>query len=63
MDGRGWRGEPGLVLGGVKRTKALRASRKNRNRQPWEVGGWRDPPECTRDLRGERFLRTQREGP
>jgi hypothetical protein len=25
------------------------------------VGG--DPPECTRDMGGERFLRTHREGP
>ena len=23
-----------------KRTEALRGSRKNGNRQPWEVGGW-----------------------
>jgi hypothetical protein len=38
-----------------KRTKALRASRKNGNRQPQEVGGWGVPPECTRDLRGERL--------
>jgi hypothetical protein len=33
------RGDPDLVLGG-KRTEALRASRKNENRQPQEVGGW-----------------------
>jgi hypothetical protein len=38
-----------------KRTEALRASRKNTNRQPWEVGGWGHSLECTRDLGGERF--------
>ena len=38
-----------------ERTEALRASRKNRNRQPQEVGGLGDPPECTRDLGGERL--------
>jgi hypothetical protein len=35
-------GEPDLVLGEVK---GLRASRKNVNRQPQEIGGWGDPPE------------------
>lgn len=33
----------------------MRASRKNGNRQPLEVGGWRDPPDCIRDLGGERL--------
>ena len=53
--GGGGGGEHDLVLGGGKRTEALRASRKNRKKQPREVGGWGDPPECTRDLGGERF--------
>ena len=44
--------EPDLVLG---EGKGLRASRKNGNRQPQEVGGWGDPPECIRDLGGERL--------
>jgi hypothetical protein len=43
-----------------KRTKILRASRKSGNRQPQEIGGWGEPPECTGDLGGER---THREGP
>ena len=38
-DGEG-RGEHDLILGGGERTEALRASRKNGNRQPQEVGGW-----------------------
>jgi len=33
----------------------VRVSRKNENRQPWEVGCWEDPPEYTRDLGGERL--------
>jgi len=33
----------------------LRASRKNGNRQLWEVGDRPPPPECTRDLRSERL--------
>jgi len=39
-----------------EKTDALRANRKNGNRQPQDVGG-RDPPECTRDLGGERLAR------
>jgi hypothetical protein len=39
-----------------KRTETQRASRKIRNRQPQEIGGWRDPPECTIDMGGERLL-------
>jgi hypothetical protein len=36
-------------------SEALGASRKNGNRQLWELGGGgRDPLECTRDLGGER---------
>jgi hypothetical protein len=42
-------------IGWGKRVKALRVRRKNGNRQPLEVGGWRDPAECTRDLGGERL--------
>jgi hypothetical protein len=45
------REEHDLVLGGEKGLKPLRASRKNGNRQLQEVGGWKDPPECTKDLR------------
>jgi hypothetical protein len=41
-------------LGGGKGLKSLRASRKNENSLIKEVGGWRIPPECTRDLEGER---------
>jgi len=33
----------------------MRASRKKVNREPQEEGGWEDPPECTRDLEGERL--------
>ena len=40
---------------GGNRTEALRASRKNGNRQPPEIGGWQDPLEYTRDLGGERL--------
>jgi hypothetical protein len=36
-------------------TEALRASRKNANKQPQEIGGWGNPPECTRDLGGKRL--------
>ena len=55
---RGWgkRGERNWVMGGGKRLKSLRDSRKKRNMKPQEVGGWRDPPEYTRDLGGERLL-------
>jgi hypothetical protein len=35
------------------RTEALKSSRINGNRQPWEVG---DPLECARDLEGDRLL-------
>jgi hypothetical protein len=35
--------------------EALRASKKIGNTQPREMGGWGDPPECTRDLGGERL--------
>jgi hypothetical protein len=41
-------------------TEALKASRKNVNRQPQEIGGWEDIPECTRDLGGERLSRHKR---
>jgi hypothetical protein len=39
-------------IGGRKRTEVLSASRKNGNRQPWEIGGWWNPPESTRDMGG-----------
>jgi hypothetical protein len=35
--------------------KAPRASRKNGNRQPQEIGSWEDHPVCTQDLRGKRL--------
>jgi hypothetical protein len=37
--GVGGRGEPDLVLGEGKKTEVPRASRKNANRQPQEIGG------------------------
>ena len=40
---------------GGKRSEALRSSRKNGNSQLKEIGGWGDPPKCTRDLGGERL--------
>jgi hypothetical protein len=40
---------------GGKRTEALKASKKNGNRQPQEIGGWGNPSECTRDLGGKRL--------
>ena len=43
------------VLSEGKELKSLRASRKNENSLIKEVGGWRIPPECTRDLEGERL--------
>jgi hypothetical protein len=46
--------EPDQVLGGGK-IEAPRPSRKNGNRQPWEVGDGGDPPAYTRDLSGERL--------
>jgi hypothetical protein len=36
-------------------TEAMKASRKNGNRKPLEVGYFRDSPECTRDLGGKRL--------
>jgi hypothetical protein len=54
-----WWGEPEKetwsITGCEKRTIALRANRKNGNRQHQEVGGWRDSPDCTRDLGGKRL--------
>ena len=38
-----------LSIGWVKETE-----RKNQNRQPWEVGGCGDSPECTIDMGGKR---------
>ena len=58
LGGRGDRDEKGEhdhLLWREDRTEALRASRKNGNRQPWEVGGWGYPPECTRNMGGERL--------
>ena len=52
LGGRREGGEPDLALG---EGKGLRARGKNVNRQPQEIGGWGDPPECTRDLGGERL--------
>jgi hypothetical protein len=55
------KGEPDLVVGEGKGLKR-RASRKNGSRQSQEIEGWRDPPECTRDLGGERFSRFKGRG-
>jgi hypothetical protein len=38
------------VLSEGKELKSLRASRKNENMQPREVGGWENPLKCIRDL-------------
>ena len=38
----------------------MRSSRKNGNRQPQEIGGCGDPPECPRDLGGERLSESKR---
>jgi hypothetical protein len=49
-------GEGNLIRYWVKeKDEALRASKKNGNRQPREIGGWRDPPKLTRDMGGERL--------
>jgi hypothetical protein len=56
--GRGSWGKRGIWagIGWGKSTEALKASRKNWNRQPQEIGGWGgDSPECTRDLGGKRL--------
>ena len=45
--------EPDLVLGEGKKTKALRVSRKNGNKQHWEIRVWGNPPICFRDHVGE----------
>jgi hypothetical protein len=53
-----WEGEGNLIWFWVKeRTESLRASIKNVNRQPQEIGGWETspPPESTRDLGGVRL--------
>ena len=51
----GW-GEGNMIrYWGKGWTLALEASRKNGNRHPLEVGGWGDPPECTRELGGDRI--------
>ena len=39
----------------ITHLEALRVSRKNENRQPQEIGGWGNPPECTRELESERL--------
>ena len=39
------------LVGGI----VLRSSKKNENRQLWEVGGGQDIQECTRDLGGGRL--------
>jgi hypothetical protein len=54
----GWgvvgRGEHDMELGGGN-DWSPEGQRKNGNRQPLEVGGWGDHPECTRDLGGEKL--------
>jgi hypothetical protein len=54
-ESKGRKGKHDLVLGRRKGLKSLRASRKNGNGQPRELGGSGDPLECTRDLVGERL--------
>jgi hypothetical protein len=54
-EGKRGRGDHDLALGGGKELKSLRPSIKNGNRQPWEVGAWENPPNCTRDQGGERL--------
>jgi hypothetical protein len=49
------RGEHYQVLGGRTGLKSPRACRKNGNMKPREAGCWRNPPECTRDLGGDRL--------
>jgi hypothetical protein len=48
-------------LGEGKRTEALRASRKNGNRQPREIEDCGGPPEFTREL-GKRDSRDSKAG-
>ena len=53
---REWRGMWNLIRDWVReKTESLRVIGKKGNWQPWETGGWREPPECTRDLGGERL--------
>jgi hypothetical protein len=54
-NGVGDRGEPDLVLNEWKGLKSLRPNRKNGNLQLQEVGGWGNPPECTRDMGSKRL--------
>jgi hypothetical protein len=53
--GEGGREGPGRENRQGEGVGFLRASRKNGSRQPWEIGGWGDPPEYSRDLRDERL--------
>jgi hypothetical protein len=53
--GKGNREHDKVLVGVGWGTEALRASRKNRNRQPQEVGVGRGALECIRDLGGERL--------
>ena len=54
---RGWVGAGNMIWYCVREKKGLdlRPRRMIGNREPWEVGGWEDPPEYTRDLGGERL--------
>ena len=54
MDEGLWESGTWSGTGWGKRTLLLRASKKNGNRQPQEVGDLLDPLKCTRDLAGER---------
>jgi hypothetical protein len=42
-------------IGWGKRTEVWPANIKTGNKEHQEVGGWSDPPECIRDMGGERF--------
>ena len=49
------REEHDWLLCGGKGLKSLMVTQKNVKMQPHEVGGLRDPSECTRDMGGERI--------
>ena len=51
----GQRREHDRVSDEGKGLKSPRTIKKNGNLQPWEVGGWGNPPEYTRNVGGERL--------
>jgi hypothetical protein len=46
-------GEGNLIWYWVREKDWSQVQQKSRNRQPQEMGGWGNPLECTRDLRGK----------